>query len=152
MVVHSLTKYINGHGDAMGGAVIGSRALVQPIKAEAMVDVGGVISPFNAWQIMRGSVTLPLRLRQHMASASSLARTLEDDERVAFVAHPGLASHPQHEVASRQFGGRGHGAMVAFTVDGDAATQNRFVTNLRLITSAVSLGHAAAGPTAMTAG
>lgn len=141
LVVHSLTKYINGHGDAMGGAVVGRRELVQPIKDEAMVDVGGVISPFNAWQIMRGSVTLPLRLRQHMASASSLSQTLEDDERVAFVAYPGLASHPQHAVASSQFGGRGHGAMIAFAVDGDAAAQNRFVANLRLITSAVSLGH-----------
>ncbi|WP_159499778.1 PLP-dependent aspartate aminotransferase family protein [Microbacterium sp. 18062] len=141
LVVHSLTKYVNGHGDAMGGAVVGRRELVQPIKDEAMVDVGGVISPFNAWQITRGSVTLPLRLRQHLATAPVLAETLEADPRVAFVAFPGLASHPQHEVAERQFGGRGFGAMMAFAVDGDADAQNRFVANLRLITSAVSLGH-----------
>jgi cystathionine beta-lyase/cystathionine gamma-synthase len=141
LVVHSLTKYINGHGDAMGGAVIGRRDLVQPIKDEAMVDVGGVISPFNAWQIMRGSVTLPLRLRQHFASAPELAAVLEADPRVAFVAYPGLDSHPQHALATRQFGGRGYGAMLAFAVAGDADAQNRFVANLRLVTSAVSLGH-----------
>lgn len=141
LVVHSLTKYINGHGDAMGGAVIGRSELIQPIKDEAMVDVGGVISPFNAWQIVRGSVTLPLRLRQHLSSAPVLAQTLEEDPRVAFVAYPGLESHPQHGLAVRQFDGRGFGAMLAFAVDGDAETQNRFVANLRLITSAVSLGH-----------
>lgn len=141
LVVHSLTKYLNGHGDAMGGAVIGARSLIQQIKADAMVDVGGVISPFNAWLTTRGSVTLPLRLARHLESAVLVAQLLEDDPRVAYVAYPGLASHPQHELARRQFGGRGYGAMMAFAVDGDPATQNRFVANLRVITSAVSLGH-----------
>jgi cystathionine beta-lyase/cystathionine gamma-synthase len=141
LVVHSLTKYINGHGDAMGGAVIGRRELISRIKADAMVDVGGVISPFNAWLIMRGSVTLPMRLTQHQASAQRVAEFLADDPRVAFVAYPGLAAHPQHDVARRQFGGRGFGGMLAFAVRGDSATQDRFVSNLRLITSAVSLGH-----------
>lgn len=141
LVVHSLTKYINGHGDAMGGAVIGSNELVSLIKSEALVDVGGTISPFNAWLIMRGSVTLPLRLRQQFGSAERVAAFLAADPRVAYIYYPGLASHPQHEVAARQFGGKGFGAMMAFAVDGDPATQNRFVSNLRVITSAVSLGH-----------
>lgn len=141
LVVHSLTKYVNGHGDAMGGAVIGSTELVRPLKADAQVDVGGVISPFNAWLIQRGSVTLPLRLRQHLASAQRVAEFLDADPRVAYVAYPGLASHPQHDVATRQFGGRGHGAVLAFAVDGDPDVQNRFVAALRVITSAVSLGH-----------
>ena len=141
LVVHSLTKYINGHGDAMGGAVVGAHDLIQPIKADAMVDVGGVISPFNAWQIQRGSVTLPLRLRQHLTSAQAVAELLESDERVAYVEYPGLASHPGHALATRQFGGRGYGGMLAFAVDGDPDTQNRFVANLRLITSGFSLGH-----------
>ncbi|MFC6063072.1 trans-sulfuration enzyme family protein [Streptomyces ochraceiscleroticus] len=141
LVVHSLTKYINGHGDAMGGVVIGARDLVDPIRHEAMVEVGGVISPFNAWMIMRGSVTLPLRLRQHFASAEKIAALLEADPRIAYVAYPGLPSHPQHETARRQFAGAGYGAMMAFAVDGDSDAQNRFVSNLRVITSAVSLGH-----------
>ncbi|MDQ1075721.1 MULTISPECIES: PLP-dependent aspartate aminotransferase family protein [Microbacterium] len=141
LVVHSLTKYINGHGDAMGGAVIGRSELIEPIKADAMVDVGGVISPFNAWMIQRGSVTLPLRLRQHFASAQRVAEFLEADPRVAFVAYPGLASHPGHALARRQFGGDAYGGMMAFALDGDPDAQNRFVANLRLITSGFSLGH-----------
>lgn len=141
LVVHSLTKYINGHGDAMGGAVIGRRDLIARIKGEAMVDVGGVISPFNAWLIARGSITLPLRLAQHQASAMTVAQMLHDDPRIAFIAYPGLASHPQHDLAARQFDGRGFGGMMAFAVDGDPATQNRFVSHLAIVTSAVSLGH-----------
>lgn len=141
LVVHSLTKYINGHGDAMGGAVIGRAELIEPIKADAMVDVGGIISPFNAWMITRGSVTLPLRLRQHFASAQRVAELLEADPRVAFVAYPGLASHPQHDLTRRQFGGAAYGGMMAFALDGDPDLQNRFVSELRLITSGFSLGH-----------
>ncbi|MEY8040074.1 PLP-dependent aspartate aminotransferase family protein [Saccharopolyspora cebuensis] len=141
VVIHSLTKFINGHGDAMGGAVIGSRELVSRIRGDAGVDVGGVLAPFNAWLIMRGSVTLPLRLRQHLATAQRIAEFLESDPRVAFVAYPGLPGHPQHELATRQFGGRGYGAVLTFALDGDPAVQNRFVNALRVITSAVSLGH-----------
>jgi cystathionine beta-lyase/cystathionine gamma-synthase len=140
LVIHSLTKYINGHGDAMGGAVIGSQELVQRIKNEAMVDVGGVISPFNAWLIMRGSVTLPLRMRQHCLGAQAVAEFLESDPRVAFVSYPGLASHPQHDLAVRTMP-NGFGGMLAFAVHGTPDDQNRFVSNLRVITSAVSLGH-----------
>ncbi|GAB3270654.1 trans-sulfuration enzyme family protein [Kineosporia babensis] len=141
LVIHSLTKYINGHGDAMGGAVIGDSCLIDRIRHDALVDVGGVISPFNAWLIMRGSVTLPLRLRQHLATAEVVAQYLQSDPRIAYVYYPGLATHPQHDLAVKQFAGRGFGAMMAFAVKGDADTQNRFVANLRVITSAVSLGH-----------
>lgn len=140
LVVHSLTKYINGHGDAMGGAVLGSRALIEPIKSDAMVDVGGVISPFNAWLIGRGAITLPLRMRQHCANAQAAAEFLEADPRIAYVAYPGLPSHPQHELALRQMPD-GFGGMMAFAVKGDPDAMNRFVGNLKLITSAVSLGH-----------
>lgn len=140
-VVHALTKYINGHGDAMGGAVIGGAGLIRQLKNDALVDVGGSISPFNAWLIMRGSVTLPLRLARHLATAQVVADFLEQDSRVAFVAFPGLSSHPQHELASRQFGGSGYGAVMAFAIEGGPELQNRFVASLRLITSAVSLGH-----------
>jgi cystathionine beta-lyase/cystathionine gamma-synthase len=141
LVIHSLTKYINGHGDAMGGVVVGRRELVQHIRHDAIVDAGGVISPFNAWMIMRGSVTLPLRLKQQFSSAEKVAAFLESDARIAYVLYPGLASHPQHELAGKQFGGRGYGGVLAFAVEGDSKTQNRFVKNLKVITSAVSLGH-----------
>jgi cystathionine beta-lyase/cystathionine gamma-synthase len=71
LVIHSLTKYINGHGDAMGGAVIGARSVINEIKSGPLHHVGGAIAPFNAWLIMRGSVTLPLRLRQHCHNAQA---------------------------------------------------------------------------------
>ncbi|MDR3359086.1 MAG: aminotransferase class V-fold PLP-dependent enzyme [Bifidobacteriaceae bacterium] len=141
LVVHSLTKYVNGHGDAMGGAVVGRTDLIRPIKSDAMVDVGGVISPFNAWLIQRGSVTLPLRFAQQQSTAARVAAFLEADPRVVHTYHPGLASHPQHALAADQFGGRGYGAMIAFAISGGPEAQNRFVANLRVITSAVSLGH-----------
>ena len=141
LVVHSLTKVINGHGDAMGGVVVGAREHVDAIRAEAMVDVGGVISPFNAWLIARGAITLPLRLRQHLSSAQRVAEFLAAQPGVAYVAYPGLPGHPQHGLTSRLFGGRGHGWMMAFALDGDADLQNRFVADLRVVTSAVSLGH-----------
>jgi cystathionine beta-lyase/cystathionine gamma-synthase len=140
LVVHSLTKYINGHGDAIGGAVIGNAALIRTIKQDAMVDVGGVISPFNAWLIMRGSVTLPLRIRQHSESALAIAQYLDADPRIAYVAYPGLPSHPQFPLAERLLT-NGFGGMLAFAVDGDADAQNSFVAALKVITSAVSLGH-----------
>jgi len=141
LVAHALTKYINGHGDAMGGAVIGRTELIRQLKNDALVDVGGSISPFNAWLITRGSITLALRLSKHLSTAQVVAEFLDQDPRVAFVAFPGLASHPQHDLASRQFGGLGYGAVMAFALKGGPELQNRFVANLRLITSAVSLGH-----------
>src|SRR4051794_16391479 len=141
LVVHSLTKVINGHGDAMGGVVVGARRHVDAIRAEAMVDVGGVISPFNAWLIARGAITLPLRLPQHVASAQRVAEFLAGHPAIAYVTYPGLPDHPQHELATRVLGGRGYGWMMAFALEGDAALQNRFVADLRVVTSAVSLGH-----------
>jgi cystathionine beta-lyase/cystathionine gamma-synthase len=141
LVVHSLSKYLNGHGDAIGGAVIGSRELVRPLKTDAMVHVGGAISPFNAWLIMRGSVTLPLRLRQHCSTAHRVAEFLATDPRVHHVAYPGLPAHPQHELARRQFGDRGFGGVLTFALDTEHDLRNKFVNDLRVITSAVSLGH-----------
>lgn len=140
LVVHSLTKYVNGHGDAMGGAVLGHRELIDPIRADVQVDVGGVISPFNAWLITRGLVTMPLRLRQHAESAQAIAEFLASRPEVARVDYPGLPHHPQYDVAQRQFP-HGAGGMIAFTLKGDATLQNRFVSELRVVTSAVSLGH-----------
>lgn len=140
VVVHSLTKYYNGHGDAMGGAVLGARALTDRLKLGALHHVGGAISPFNAWLVMRGSVTLPLRLRQHCATAMTIARFLADDPRVAHVAYPGLPDDPGHATAAAQLRG-GFGGVVSFALAGGHADRLRFVDDLRVITSAVSLGH-----------
>ena len=140
LVVHSITKYINGHGDGLGGAVLGRASLVDAIKREAMVDVGGVISPFNAWLIQRGAVTLPLRMRQVNESAARVAAFLADDPRVAWVRYPGLPAHPQHELALRLMP-HGQSGMLAFAPHGGTEDLNAFVGRLRLFTSATSLGH-----------
>ena len=143
LVVHSLTKYINGHGDALGGSVTGRTSLIDPIKVQAMMDVGGVISPFNAWLIGRGSVTLPLRIRRISETAQEVAEWLERDPRVAWVRYPGLASHPQHELARALFapGGAGYSGMMSFAPKRPVAEFPRFVAGLRLITNTTSLGH-----------
>lgn len=86
--IESLTKYINGHGDAMGGAIIGKKEHLDIIRSQSQINLGGTISPFNAWLIMRGSVTLPLRMRQHNENALKVARYLESLECVRFVAYP----------------------------------------------------------------
>lgn len=138
--IESLTKYINGHGDAMGGAITGKTEYLDIIRAQSQVNLGGVISPFNAWLIMRGSVTLPLRMKQHNENALRVAQWLEAQPSVSFVAYPGLPSNKGHEIAKRQMA-PGYGGVLSFGLKTDHDTHNRFVTQLKVITSAVSLGH-----------
>lgn len=137
-VIESLTKYINGHGDAMGGAIIGPTKYLDTIRTQSMVNVGGAISPFNAWLIMRGSVTLPLRMRQHNENAQKGAEWLEAQPCVSFVSYPGLKSHKGHEFAKKQMS-PGFGGVLSFGLKTDHDTHNRFVSYLKVITSAVSL-------------
>ena len=139
-VVESLTKYINGHGDAMGGAIIGKKEHLDIVRAQAQVNLGATISPFNAWLIMRGAVTLPLRMRRHNDNALKIARWLEKQPGVSFVAYPGLESNKGHEIAEKQMI-NGFGGVLSFGLKADHDTHNRFVQNLNIITSAVSLGH-----------
>lgn len=143
IVIESLTKYINGHGDALGGSIATTKARTDQIRFTAQVNFGGIISPFNAWLINRGSVTLPLRIRQHNASALAIAKHLESLDVVRFVAYPGLESHPHHEVAVSQLArpDSGFGGVLSFGLDTDHDGHNRFVSKLNVITSAVSLGH-----------
>lgn len=138
--IESLTKYINGHGDAMGGAIIGKTKYLDLIRAQSQINLGGVISPFNAWLIMRGSVTLPLRMEQHNKNALYIAKWLESLKCVSFVAYPGLESNKGHEVAKKQMS-PGFGGVLSFGLKADHDTHNRFVSHLKVITSAVSLGH-----------
>ena len=139
-VVHSLTKYIGGHGDAMGGAVLGRGADLDALNLEAMVHYGGVLSPFNAWLILRGAATLPLRMRAHEETALAVARFLEGHEAVTHVFYPGLPSHPQHALARRQM--RNFSAMLTFRTREDGrAVAERMIDGLRVIHYAVSLGH-----------
>ena len=138
--IESLTKYINGHGDAMGGAIIGKTEYLDIIRAQSQINLGGTISPFNAWLIMRGSVTLPLRMRQHNENALKVAKWLEAQPCVSFVAYPGLESHKGHEIAAQQMA-PGFGGVLSFGLKADHDTHNKFISHLKIITSAVSLGH-----------
>ena len=139
LVVHSLTKYIGGHGDAMGGAVCGSRELLDSLRSEALSHYGGVISPFNAWLILRGMATLPIRMREHEANAIAVARFLERHGRVEAVIYPGLESHPQHELATRQMDN--YSGMLSFRVADSREVAARMMSEFEVIHYAVSLGH-----------
>lgn len=138
--IESLTKYVNGHGDAMGGSITGKKEHLDLIRAQSQINLGAVISPFNAWLIMRGSVTLPLRMRQHNENALKIAQWLESLDCVSFVAYPGLADDPGHEAAKKQMA-PGFGGVLSFGLKADHDAHNRFVSHLKVITSAVSLGH-----------
>lgn len=138
-VMHSLTKYVGGHGDAVGGAVCGSRESIAALRLEAGIHHGGVMSPFNAWLIMRGAATLPLRMRAHQEGALAVANFLEAHPKVSRVMYPGLASHPQHQLAKRQMSN--FSGMLSFQVDDGAAVADRMAKELQIIHYAVSLGH-----------
>ena len=142
LIMHSLTKYIGGHGDALGGSVAGERSLIAKLRHEAGIHQGGVISPFNAWLINRGLSTLPLRMRAHADGAQVVAEWLESRDTVTRVIYPGLESHPQRELARRQMSNTS--GMIAFQV-GDAASGQRIaqsmIDRLDIIHYAVSLGH-----------
>ena len=139
LVIHSLTKYIGGHGDAMGGSVCGSQALLGPLRGEALVHYGGVISPFNAWLIMRGMATLPLRMRCHEANAHAVASFLEAHDKVEKVLYPGLESHPQHALARTQMDN--FSGMISFRTANPKAIAQRMMRDFEVIHYAVSLGH-----------
>jgi methionine-gamma-lyase len=139
-VIHSLTKYINGHGDALGGAVIGPQKQVQRIRKEMLVHLGGALSPFNAWLILRGAVTLPLRMQQHSQSALQVAQFLETHPKVAHVVYPGLESHPHHELAQKQMSA--YGGMLTFQLKGGLGAAITLSEKIKVFHYATSLGHA----------
>lgn len=139
VVIHSATKYINGHGDALGGAVIGPQRLLADIREYGVVHLGACISPFNAWLILRGSATLPLRMEKHSQNALKVAEFLESRPEVDSVAYPGLRSHPAYELAQRQM--KAPSGMLNFNLKADMMAHFEFINSLNLITHAVSLGH-----------
>ncbi len=140
LVMHSLTKYVNGHGDGLGGCVTGRQDLITQIRDAASIHLGATINPFNAWLIMRSAVTLPLRMQRHCENGMQIARFLEAQAKVAFVRYPGLESHPQHDIASKQM--NGYGGMINFALRGEKDNYFRFLKQLKIITHAVCLGHA----------
>jgi cystathionine beta-lyase/cystathionine gamma-synthase len=139
-VIHSVTKYIGGHGDVMAGVVVTSaenrRQLFELNKL-----VGGVLGPFDAWLALRGVKTLPLRVRQQCDNAARVAQWLSGHPKIARLNYPGLASHPQHELTRRLMKGRGFGGMLSFEIaDADQKTIFRFMEALELCLPATTLG------------
>jgi cystathionine beta-lyase/cystathionine gamma-synthase len=139
LVVHSLTKYINGHGDVMGGSVGGPKAQVAKLRERVMSD-GAYLPPHEAWLTIRGLRTLELRVSRQCASAHALATHLAGHPKIARVFYPGLPSHPQHQVACDQYGDRG-GGVVTFALKDDAtAAAYRFLDALEVAASATTVG------------
>ena len=137
VVVHSATKYLGGHHDITAGAVCCSNALAEQIW-RMHITLGAVLSPMDAWLLLRGLRTLPLRVERINANALALAEWLQAQPQIERVYYPGLASHPQHELARQQM--TGWGAVIAFALRGGYAQTSRFVAALELATHAVSLG------------
>jgi O-succinylhomoserine sulfhydrylase len=138
IVIHSATKYLDGQGRCVGGAVIGNKELVGEKVYGFMRTCGPSLSPFNAWVFLKGLETLSLRVKAHSANALELARWLEKQKRVKRVYYPGLASHPQHELAKKQQSG--FGGMVSFEVDGGKDAAWKLIDSTRVISITANLG------------
>jgi cystathionine gamma-lyase len=139
IVVHSTTKYLNGHSDMVGGcAIVGRQDLADQLKF-LQNATGGISGPFDSFLALRGVKTLALRMERHCTSALKIARWLEGRPGIRSVTYPGLDSHPQHDLAKRQMTG-GFGGMIALELDRDLEGARRFLERTRLFTLAESLG------------
>ncbi len=138
IVLHSTTKYINGHSDVIGGAVVTNNEEVYEALKFHQNAAGAVPGPFDVWLTLRGIKTLAVRMRQHEENAHSVARFLTEHKRVENVYYPGLSSHPDHELAKRQMSG--FGGMVSFQFKGTLADVEEVVRRLKVFTFAESLG------------
>ncbi len=139
VVVHSATKYICGHGDVVGGVAVSKNVdYIQSLKFDYMCEFGGVMSPFNAWLLLRGLKTLGVRMREHEKNALAVARFLKSHPKVKEVMYLGLEDFKGHEIAKEQMSG--FGAMISFEIDGDLEDAKKVVNSVKLAQLAVSLG------------
>ncbi|MCO5176766.1 MAG: PLP-dependent aspartate aminotransferase family protein [Thermomicrobiales bacterium] len=136
--LHSASKYISGHGDAIAGAIAGSKHLIDQVRHQVEI-LGSPVSPFNSWLLLRGVKTLELRMERHCANALELALFLERQPEVEVVLYAGLESHPGHTIAKELTGGR-YGGVLSFRMQGKTAQGNRFADALKLCAHAVHLG------------
>ncbi len=137
IVVHSATKYLNGHSDMVGGVVVVNSDKLNERLRFIQKSVGGVMSPFDAWLCLRGTKTLAVRMEKHTANALQVANFLERHPKVKRVLYPGLPSHPQHQLGKKQM--QGFGGMISFDL-GNFPTAKKFLRNVRLCALAESLG------------
>lgn len=138
VVVHSATKYLGGHGDALGGIIAGKADLMQEVRLEGLRHFGGCLGPVESHLFLRGIKTLPLRVERQCSNAMELAGWLQGQDPVMKVHYPGLPGHPGHDVASRQM--TAYGAMLSLELHGGEAAAEVFLDSLQLFTQAVSLG------------
>lgn len=141
VVIHSATKYLNGHGDVIAGFVVGTEAFINEVKMFGLKDMtGATLGPLEAFLIMRGLKTMEIRMERHCANAKKVAEYLVKQEKVERVYYPGLETHPGYEIAKKQM--QDFGAMISFEVKGGKEGGMKFVNSLSMIPIAVSLGDA----------
>ncbi|MBU5590485.1 methionine gamma-lyase [Clostridium sp. MSJ-4] len=139
VVVHSATKYINGHGDVVAGLVIGNKEYIDQVRFVGIKDItGACISPFNAWLIIRGLKTLGVRMDRHCENAMKVAKYLKNHSMVEKVMYPGLEDHPQYKLAKKQM--KKFGAVLSFEVKGGVEAGRQIMNNVKLCSLCVSLG------------
>lgn len=138
VVLHSTTKYLNGHSDVVGGALAFNGSELKQKLHHIQNSMGGVPGPFDAWLVLRGIKTLALRMKRHEENAMELASWLEKHPKIEKVLYPGLKSHPQHEIAKRQM--KGFGGMITFFLKGNLENARKFLEQVRLFALAESLG------------
>jgi methionine-gamma-lyase len=140
VVLHSATKYIGGHGDVIAGVLCGKKALIDEIRMTTLKDIGGVLSPFDAWLLIRGLKTLGVRMERHAESALEVAKFIEGCDEITHVFYPGLPSFAQYKLGKEQM--QGAGGVLSFHIKGGKREAQAFINRLKLIKIAVSLGDA----------
>jgi methionine-gamma-lyase len=140
IVIHSATKYLNGHGDVVAGIICGSNEMIEHIKLTALKDIGGTISPHDAWLILRGLKTLHIRMKAHCENAQKVAEFLEQHQMISNVYYPGLKSHQGNKYIGKQM--TAAGGVIAFEIKGNIEDGQRFIDSTHLFSIAVSLGDA----------
>ena len=139
IVLHSTTKYLNGHGDILGGAIVGSKKLINKIDKEFMKYMGGIMSPADAAELSKGIKTLAARMDIHCANAKKVAEFLDNNYMIEKVMYPGLKSHPGHEIAKKQM--KDYGGMMSFNVRGGFEAGKMLMDRVKMISLATSLGN-----------
>ncbi|MFS1517597.1 methionine gamma-lyase [Bacillus sp. SCS-151] len=140
VVVHSATKYIGGHGDVIAGLIVGKKDFIDTVAKTTQKDIGGVISPFDAWLLLRGLKTLPVRMDRHCSNAEQIAQQLQEHPKVEQVFYPGDSSSNQFNIMQKQM--KKPGGLISFTIKGDKVEAQSLLNKLKLIKIAVSLGDA----------
>ena len=140
IVIHSATKYLNGHGDVVAGIICGSKEMIGEIKMTALKDIGATMSPHDAWLILRGIKTLPIRMQRHCQNAQCVAEFLENHPKIDKVYYPGLKSHDGYKFIGSQM--KAAGGVIAFEIKGDIKDGENFINKTELFSLAVSLGDA----------